>query len=122
MQGYASGEQPDDPLSIKLNTNENPYPPAPGVQMVIDGFSAEQLRRYPPPTAANFRQVAAKLHNINGENIIATRGGDELLRLLITTFVEPGEPIGMTDPTYSLYPVLADVHDCPCIRIPLGPN
>jgi histidinol-phosphate aminotransferase len=120
MSGYASGEQPEDATTIKLNTNENPYPPAPGIQAVIADFCGEDLRRYPPPTADKFRDLAAELHNVQRSNIIATRGGDELLRLLITTFVDPGQPIGMTDPTYSLYPVLAQVQDCPVVKVQLN--
>lgn len=119
MAGYASGEQPDDELTIKLNTNENPYPPSPRVKEVLSQLNPESLRRYPPATALKFRQLAAELHGLDPENVIATRGGDELLRLVITTFVDPGEKIGMTDPTYSLYPVLAQIQDCPVFEVPL---
>ena len=120
MQGYVSGEQPEGRNTIKLNTNENPYPPAPDIQDVIANFSSESLRRYPPARADKFRELAASLHEVERSNIIATRGGDELLRLLITTFVNPGEAIGMTSPTYSLYPVLAQIQDCPSVMIPLN--
>ena len=120
MKGYASGEQPEDPNTIKLNTNENPYPASPRVRDVLDQFNVETLRRYPPATSLGFRQAAAELHGVKPENIIATRGGDELLRLVITTFVDPGEKIGMSYPTYSLYPVLAQVQDCPTFEVPLN--
>ncbi len=120
MQGYVSGEQPEDDKSLKLNTNENPYPPAPEIQQVIANFDVTALRRYPPARADKFRDLAASLHKVERHNIIATRGGDELLRLLITTFVNPGEAIAMTDPTYSLYPVLAQIQDCPVVRVPLN--
>jgi histidinol-phosphate aminotransferase len=119
MQGYASGEQPDDDRTVKLNTNESPYPPAPAVQDVLNRFDPASLRRYPPPTANAFRDIAAKLHDVQRDNLIATRGGDELLRLLITTFVDQGEYIAMSSPTYSLYPVLAQIQDCPILQIPL---
>ena len=119
MQGYASGEQPGDPSTIKLNTNENPWPPSPVVQQALDGILASDLRRYPPPTADGFRQLAASRHGLALDNIIATRGGDELLRLVLTTFVDPGETIAVTDPTYSLYPVLAAIQNCHTARIPL---
>ncbi len=122
MQGYASGEQPEDARTIKLNTNENPYPPTPAVQRVIQDFDPAALRRYPPPTADAFRDVAAALHGVASNNIIATRGGDELLRLIITTFVDPGQLIAMTAPTYSLYPVLAQIQDCPILQVPLQPD
>ena len=119
MQGYASGEQPQDHSTIKLNTNENPYPPAPAVAQVISDFNPLELRRYPPPTANAFRDVAASLHGVSRDNLVATRGGDELLRLVISTFCDPGELIAMTAPTYSLYPVLAQIQDCPIMQIPL---
>lgn len=120
MQGYKSGEQPENADTVKLNTNENPWPPAPAVGEAIRHFDAGQLRRYPQPTADRFRRLAADLHQVHPENIIATRGGDELLRLVITTFVDPYQPIGMTEPTYSLYPVLAQIQDCPVVKVPLG--
>jgi histidinol-phosphate aminotransferase len=119
MEGYSSGEQPLDADVIKLNTNENPYPPAPGVNEVISNFETSDLRRYPPPTADEFRSLAAKIHGLSKEQIIATRGGDELLRLLLTTFVDPLQPIGTTAPTYSLYPVLARIQNCPMVQVPL---
>ena len=119
MTGYSSGEQTSDNLTIKLNTNENPYPPSPLVREVLEKFKTEVLRRYPPATAPKFRNLAAELNHVSPDNIIATRGGDELLRLVITTFVEPGEKIGMTNPTYSLYPVLAQIQDCPIVEMPL---
>jgi histidinol-phosphate aminotransferase len=120
MDGYLPGEQPDDDQTIKLNTNENPWPPSPAVSEVLASVSANDLRRYPPPAANIFRDNAAALHRVERDNIIATRGGDELIRLMITTFVDPGATIAMSDPTYSLYPVLAQVQDCPVCRIPLS--
>lgn len=119
MQGYTSGEQPADGLTIKLNTNENPYPPSPTVNEALASINPDDLRRYPPPTADAFRDTAARLHAVDRDNIIATRGGDELLRLIITTFVAPGDLIAMTQPTYSLYPVLAQIQDCPILEVPL---
>lgn len=119
MTGYSSGEQPDDADTIKLNTNENPWPPSPAVEEALRGLPATALRRYPPPLADGFRDIAATRHQVSRGNIIATRGGDELLRLVITTFVDPGQTIAMTDPTYSLYPVLAQIQDCNVERVPL---
>lgn len=119
MSGYTPGEQPTALDVVKLNTNENPYPPSPAVMAALQHVTAEQLRRYPPPTARRFCEIAAAAHGVEPHNIIATNGGDELLRLLTTTFVEPGKPIGVDDPSYSLYPVLAAVHDSPVVRAPL---
>lgn len=119
ITGYTPGEQPDTPAAVKLNTNENPYPPAPEVMAALAAVMPEQLRRYPSATSAGFRREAAALHGVTPEWIVATNGGDELLRLAITTFVEPGQPIGIAEPSYSLYPVLAAVNDSPVVRLPL---
>ncbi|PWG62422.1 histidinol-phosphate transaminase [Sediminicurvatus halobius] len=119
MTGYTPGEQPRARDVVKLNTNENPYPPAAAVMDALRALDGEALRRYPSPTAATFRERAAALHGLTPEHVVATNGGDELLRLAITTFVEPGRPIGMAEPSYSLYPVLAAVHGSPVERVAL---
>jgi len=119
MQGYTSGEQPQDPDTIKLNTNENPYPPSPEVTKVLQGLNADSLRTYPQPTADPLRDALAQLHGLDRDNVVVTNGGDEALRLAITTFVEPGCGFGMAQPSYSLYSVLADIQDAPVTRIPL---
>ena len=119
MKGYTYGEQPDDPQVIKLNTNENPYPPSPLVGEAIAAFDYASLRRYPPATANGFRQLVADEFDIDIEQIVVTNGGDEALRLALTTFVEPGGTFGMAEPSYSLYPVLANVHGARIERVPL---
>jgi histidinol-phosphate aminotransferase len=119
MTGYVPGEQPDAADVVKLNTNENPYPPGEAVMAALASMQAESLRRYPNPTARAFREAAAKAHNVSPDNIIPTNGGDELLRLLITTFVDPKQVIGYAEPSYSLYPVLAAAQDAKVFRIPL---
>ncbi|MFW6032394.1 MAG: histidinol-phosphate transaminase [Phycisphaeraceae bacterium] len=125
LAAYAPGEQPQTARVVKLNTNENPYPPAPAVLEAIRNVPAEALRRYPPPLAEPFREAAARVHQLSPEQVIATNGGDELLRLVITVFCEPGGGtaaggLGVAEPSYSLYPVLAAIHDTPITRIPLG--
>ena len=120
MHGYVYGEQPDDPEVIKLNTNENPLPPSPAVRRALQSFDVDALRRYPPATAAGFRRLAAERHGVDPEQLIVTNGGDELLRLAITTFVEPRSIIATTDPSYSLYPVLAAVQDAAMHTIPFN--
>jgi histidinol-phosphate aminotransferase len=69
--------------------------------------------------AQAFRAEAARLHGLIPDNIIATDGGDELLRLALTTFLPPGSPLGLAEPSYSLYPILAAVHDSPICAVPL---
>lgn len=119
MTGYSSGEQPQQAKVIKLNTNENPYPATAAVAKALAQFNVDSLRRYPQPFANEFRKVAAQYHQVDVDNIIPTNGGDELIRLLITTFVEPGQSIALAEPSYSLYPVLAEIQDCPIKRIDL---
>jgi histidinol-phosphate aminotransferase len=117
MQGYVPGKQPASADTIKLNTNENPYPPAPEVLAALGAIAPDALRRYPPPTAQGLRALAAQVHGVAPENIVAVNGGDELLRLVLTTFVEPGTPIGVVEPSYSLYPVLAQIHGSPVFAV-----
>jgi len=121
LHAYVPGEQPQIKGLIKLNTNENPYPPSPRVlkatQAAVDG----RLRLYPNPTAENLRLKLAKLHRCQPENIIVGNGSDEVLALAVRTFVEPANPkpkaqspksvVQYFTPSYSLYPVLADTHD-----------
>ncbi len=125
LSPYVPGEQPDDGRTIKLNTNENPYPPVPAVMDAIAELPGEMLRRYPSPTAARFREVTANVHGVASDQIIATNGGDELLRLAVTVFAEPDGSrkrggVGMASPSYSLYPTLAAIHDTPVTAVPLN--
>lgn len=116
MMGYTPGAQPAK-ARAKLNTNENPYPPSVAVMRCLREVDPEALRRYPDPSALAFRTEAARLHGLDCDHIIATNGGDELLRLAITTFLPPGVPLGIVDPSYSLYPVLAAIHDNPICAV-----
>ncbi|MEQ8859627.1 MAG: histidinol-phosphate transaminase [Pseudomonadales bacterium] len=111
MRGYTWGEQPEDAHTLKLNTNENPYPPSPRVQEALTTLDAALLRTYPRPTADPLRDRLAALHGLARNNVLVTHGGDEGLRLAMTTFVDPGASFAMADPSYSLYPVLAGIQD-----------
>ena len=119
MRGYSSGEQPADPDIIKLNTNENPYPAGPAVASALASLQVESLRRYPPPTALPLRTALAALHAVTPDNLVVTNGGDELLRLLLATFVAQEETIATAAPSYSLYEVLAAAHGCRMRDYPL---
>ena len=112
MMGYVPGEQIDAPDILKLNTNENPYPPSPSVSQALTAFDTERLRQYPPPTARNLQEAIANKHGLDAGNVLVTNGGDELLRMAIATFVEASETIAVARPTYTLYQVLADAHGC----------
>jgi len=120
MSAYQWGEQPDTDEVLKLNTNENPYPPSPEIGRALTSFNVNALRRYPQPTADRLRQLLAELHELREENIVITNGGDEALRLALTTFVEPGSAFGMAEPSYSLYSVLADIQGATTVALPLG--
>lgn len=144
LDAYVPGEQPGYAETgvaggvIKLNTNENPFPPHPAVIEAIRSVPPEALRLYPPAAATPFRREAARVHGLKPEQVIPTNGGDELLRLLVSVFCLPSggqavsEPVfsqgavletgssarrsggvGMTNPSYSLYGVLAGIHDTP---------
>ncbi|QQE11738.1 histidinol-phosphate transaminase [Planctomycetota bacterium] len=126
LKAYTPGEQPRAAEIIKLNTNENPYPPVEAIMHSLTEVQGEQLRKYPPATAQEFRDSAAKAHDVQSSQIIATNGSDELLRLAITCYCEPSGDtegtqggLGLTDPTYSLYNVLANIHDTPMFVVPL---
>ena len=119
LDPYVPGEQPQTAQVIKLNTNEHPDLPTQAVIDALHHFDPELLRRYPSPTAQPFRELAAKVHGVDASQIFPTNGGDELLRVLLTVFTEPrGKGIGVSDPTYSLYEVLAAIHDTPVTRVP----
>jgi histidinol-phosphate aminotransferase len=141
LHPYVPGEQPKIKGLIKLNTNENPYPPSPRVLSAIKEATDGRLRLYPNPTAQALREKLAKLHRCKPENIIVGNGSDELLAMAVRCFVEPKTnlPVGRAspraaemqdspqlkrlagtlappslvqffDPSYSLYPVLAEIH------------
>lgn len=122
LHAYVPGEQPKIKGLIKLNTNENPYPPSPKVLAATKAAIDGRLRLYPNPSAQALREKLAKLHRCAPENIIIGNGSDELLALATRTFVEPAAPAGSKrtsqsrstiqyfTPSYSLYPVLAAIH------------
>jgi histidinol-phosphate aminotransferase len=120
LHAYVPGEQPKIHNLVKLNTNENPYPPSPKVLAAIKDAVDDRLRLYPNPTAEALRTKLAKLHRCSPENIIIGNGSDELLALAVRTFVEPGEAVQFFKPSYSLYPVLAESHGARCNAVSLG--
>jgi histidinol-phosphate aminotransferase len=118
MAGYEPGFQPKDTDIVKLNTNENPYPPSPKTIEAIKNITPEQIRRYPQPIADTFREAAAKIFGVKRENIICVNGGDELLNIAIRAFCDEKRSVAYPTPTYSLYPVLAQMQGCPAVDIP----
>jgi histidinol-phosphate aminotransferase len=120
MAGYTPGFQPANLDVVKLNTNENPYPPSPKVMEALAGITPESLRRYPDPIGNEFRIAAAKLNGVNPENIICTNGGDDLLTIVVRAFCDKNHPLAYPVPTYTLYPALAQIQDCPVIEVPFN--
>ncbi len=120
MHGYVPGEQTNDPAVIKLNTNENPYPPSPAVMEVLRNTEASDLRRYPDPLCIELRRAIARLHKCDVRQVFVSNGSDEALALCTRAFVENDGSIGYFDPSYSLYPVLADIQGIDKSPIELG--
>ena len=112
MQAYVPGEQPKRRGLVKLNTNENPCPPSPKVLEAVKAAVDGRLRQYPNPTAQELREALANLHGVSSTNVIVGNGSDELLALATRAFVESGkDAIQYFTPSYSLYPVLANIHN-----------
>ncbi len=109
ISGYVPGEQPVDKKLIKLNTNENPYPPTAKIGAVLRDFPYERLRLYSEPSARIVREAASAAYGIAVEQIICGNGSDDLLTIALRTFVDQGKTLAYTEPSYSLYPVLADI-------------
>jgi len=122
LNAYMPGEQPRDGGLIKLNTNENPYPPSPRVAEVLAGLQVEDLRRYPDPGCSALRECIAGLHGVDPDQVLVGNGSDEVLALCTRAFVENDGTIGYFDATYSLYPVLADIRGVRKRPVPLGPD
>ena len=109
MKGYVPGFQPKEPDYIKLNTNENPYPPSPAVIEAIRAETGEALRKYPDPASRLAREEAGRLYGFKPEWIIMANGSDEVLNNLIRAFAGEGEEIAYIHPSYSYYVTLAEI-------------
>lgn len=120
MEGYTPGFQPKESEVVKLNTNENPYPPSPKVLEAIQNISPEQLRRYPEPLGDTFRRAAAEVFGISSNYIMCTNGGDDLLTICFRAFCDESRCAAYPSPTYSLYPVLAGLQGCSVIEVPFS--
>ena len=136
LHAYVPGEQPKIKGLIKLNTNENPYPPSPKVLAAIKQAVDGRLRLYPNPTAQPLREALARHHGCGPENVFLGNGCDECLAYAVRAFVEPAEDMNIWrkrghrtaatvqyfSPSYSLYPVLADIHGAEHNEVPLNPD
>jgi histidinol-phosphate aminotransferase len=111
MAGYVPGEQPGDEKLTKLNTNENPYPPSPGVLAALREATDQSLRLYPEPLSDTLRNIAAEVYGVGPQNILAGNGSDEILSIVLRCFVGNGDRVAFPVPTYSLYETLVKIQD-----------
>ena len=119
MQGYVPGEQLNDPDILKLNTNENPYPPSPRVFDAIKAvLTSDKLRKYPQPLGDSFRQSAGRVLGIDPDSILIGNGSDDLLTILTRAFVPEGGLIASPTPSYILYKSLAEIQGARFEKIP----
>ena len=118
--GYVPGEQPQTTGWIKLNTNENPYPPSPKVVEAIRNAATGRLNVYPDPMARSFRKAAAGLFDVDPDCILPANGSDENLTILMRSFCDPGDSIVYPYPSYVLYETLARIQGCDVRRLRLN--
>ncbi len=119
VEPYTPGEQPQVKDIIKLNTNENPYPPARGVAEALAAFDAGRLRKYPTPDARELVEALSKAYGLPKEDIFVGVGSDDVLAMSFLTFFNSEKPILFPDVTYSFYDVWADLFKIPYKRVPL---
>ncbi|MBQ8857892.1 MAG: histidinol-phosphate transaminase [Lachnospiraceae bacterium] len=119
---YVPGEQPNKPGMIKLNTNENPYPPAPGVQKVLDKFQADSLRLYPDPAVTELTECLANYYGLQKDQVFVGVGSDDVLAMAFMTFFNSEKPILFPDISYSFYSVWAEEFRIPYKRPALDEN
>ena len=111
LEEYVPGEQPRAKSVVKLNTNENPYPPSPKCRAALRAFDYARLRRYPDPNCSELCAEIARLNGTTPERVFVGNGSDEILALAAKCFVEDDETIGSLDPSYSLYKTLAAIRN-----------
>lgn len=121
LKPYVPGEQPTDRAYIKLNANENPYPPSPEVAKVLRDFDPALFQRYPDPDARELRSAIAEMlgGGVSPEMIFAGNGSDEVLSFVFYAFFDSDSPLRFPEHTYSFYPVYAGYYDIPVIKTPL---
>ncbi len=111
IEPYVPGEQPQYADKIKLNTNENPYPPSPAVKRVLESFDVDDLKLYPDPNASELVQAIADYYSVDRDMVFTGVGSDDVLAMCFLSFFNSGKPILFPDITYSFYPVWANLFD-----------
>lgn len=122
MHGYVPGKQLDGGGYIKLNTNENPYPPSPRVAEALQATLDEDLRLYSDPLATPLRMTAAQIYGCETDQVVAGNGSDDILTMIFRTFLDAGDVVAAAAPSYSLYNVLSAMQDARFVEVPMGPN
>ncbi len=123
MSGYTPGEQPRDEVFVKLNTNENPYPPSPRVLEALTAtLTGDRLRKYPDPLGTAFRQTAARLHGVEPDGILIGNGSDDILTIVTRAFVPEGGLVVSPTPSYLLYRTLAELQGARFQTVPFTPD
>ena len=120
MEAYVPGEQPADEAYIKLNTNENPYPPSPVVVERLAASRLQELRLYPDPDAARVRRRLADIFDVDVEQTMVGNGSDELLSIVLRSFAGPGDPVAYPVPTYSYYKKLIQIQSARELTVDFG--
>lgn len=119
LRPYVAGEQLNLPNLVKLNTNENPYGPAPEVLAAISAAATDSLRLYPDPTSSKLRQAIALHHGLSAEQVFVGNGSDEVLAFTFNALLDHGKPILFPDITYSFYPVYCGLFGIPYRAVPV---
>lgn len=122
VEPYVPGEQPKEKNVIKLNTNENPYPPASGVKNVLKSFGTDDLRLYPDPSSDELVGALAKRYGVKPSQVFVGVGSDDVISMCFLTFFNSDKPIVFPDITYSFYDVWASVYNIPFETKPLDEN
>lgn len=122
IEPYVPGEQPQYSDKIKLNTNENPYPPSPSVQKVLDSFNYDDLKLYPDPNSSELSKAIADYYKIDKKNVFVGVGSDDVLAMCFMAFFNSGKPVLFPDITYSFYPVWANLFGVKYKTKPLDDN
>ena len=119
MTGYVPGEQPQEHGVVKLNTNENPYPPSPRtLEAIAELLRSDRLRKYPDPLGAAFRQTAARLFGVDPDGVLIGNGSDDILTIVARAFVPEGGLIVAPTPSYLLYATLAEIQGAKFEEVP----
>jgi histidinol-phosphate aminotransferase len=120
IAGYVPGEQPRETGWVKLNTNENPYPPSPKVVAAIEAAAHTRLNVYPDPFAKRFRELVAELFDVDPDWILPANGSDENLTIIMRSFVDRGQRVAYPYPSYILYETLAEIQGASWVRLQLN--